>query len=49
LLQRINADDLAAATLVFEFDNTFDECKERVVFSASDILAGLPLGATLTR
>jgi hypothetical protein len=49
LLQWINADELAGATFVFKLDDAIDQCKQRIILAAADIVAGFPLGATLAR
>jgi hypothetical protein len=43
----VNAYVLAFAALVFEFDEAFNQGKERVVFTAADVVARLPFGAAL--
>jgi hypothetical protein len=45
----INADEFAATSLVLKFYKTFDQREQRVVLAAADVVAGLPLGAALTR
>src|SRR6185369_4592279 len=49
LLQWVNADELARAALVFKLDDAIDQCEQRIILAAADIVAGFPLGATLTR
>ena len=46
---RVHADEFALASLVLELHEAFDEREERVVFSTTDVLSGLPLGSALTR
>lgn len=43
----IDADELALAALVLELDEAFDQCEERIVFAAADIIARLPFRAAL--
>jgi len=43
----IDADELASAALIFKFNETFDQSKERIVFAAADIIARLPFRAAL--
>jgi hypothetical protein len=45
----IHANKLAGTPLVFEFDYAVDHSEQRVILTAADILARLPLGATLSR
>lgn len=49
LLQRVDADELAATSFFFKFDYAINQRKQRVVLAASDILAGFPFGAALAR
>ena len=44
----IDTDELALLAFVFELNEALDQREQRVVLSATDILAGLPFGATLT-
>jgi hypothetical protein len=44
----VYADELTSLTLVFEFDEAFDQSKERVVLAAADVVAGFPLSSALT-
>lgn len=43
----VNADELAPATLVFEFDDPLDQSEERIVLAAADVLAGFPFRSAL--
>ena len=43
----VDADELAPAALVFEFDEALDKSKERIVLAAADVVAGLPLSSAL--
>ena len=49
LLQWVNADELAGASLVFKLDDSIDQSEQRIILAASDIVAGFPLRATLAR
>jgi len=49
LLQWINADELAGAPLVFKLYDSIDQCEQRIILAAADIVAGFPLSATLAR
>ena len=44
----IYADELAATSLVLELYEALDQGEQRVVFALADVIAGLPLGSTLT-
>lgn len=46
---RVNADEFAFLTFIFEFDEAFDQRKKRIVFAASDVFARFPFRAALTR
>jgi hypothetical protein len=46
--ESVYADELAFAAFVFKFDDALDQGEERIVFAATDVVAGLPLGAALT-
>jgi hypothetical protein len=48
LLQWINAYKFPATAFVFKFHDAVDQGKQRIVFPATDIVAGLPLGAPLS-
>jgi hypothetical protein len=48
LLQRVNANELPRAPLVFEFDDAVNQGEERVVFTATDILSRFPFSTALT-
>ena len=49
LLQRVDADELAATSFFFKLDYAINQRKQRVVLAASDIFPGLPFGAALSR
>jgi hypothetical protein len=46
---RINADEFAFLSFVFEFDEAFDQSEQRIVFAAADVFARLPFRAALAR
>ncbi len=46
---RVDADEFAFLTFVFKFDKAFDQRKERIVFTDSDVFARFPFRAALTR
>src|SRR5215211_3442750 len=47
LLQWIDADKLTGATFVFKLHHAVDQSKQRIVFAAAHVVAGLPLRAAL--
>src|ERR1044071_3931658 len=49
LLQWINADELAGAALVLKLYDAIDQCKQRIILAAADMVAVFPLSATLAR
>ena len=49
LFQRVDANELAAAPFLFKLHDAVNQRKQSVVLAASDIFAGLPFGATLSR
>jgi len=49
LRHRKDGNEHAAFGFGIERDATFSQCKQRVILADADILAGMPLGAALTR
>src|ERR1044072_8900167 len=49
LLQWIKAHELAGAALVLKLDDAINQCEQRIILAATDIVAGFPLGAALAR
>jgi hypothetical protein len=47
LLHRINADELPASTFVFKLNDAVNQRKQRIVLTAADIVARLPLRTAL--
>ena len=49
LLRWINADELSRPALVFKLHDAVDQCEQRIILAAADIVAWFPLGTTLAR
>jgi len=49
LLQWINADELSGPAFVLKLDDAINQCEQRIILAAADVVAGFPLCATLTR
>src|SRR5262245_199949 len=49
LLQWIDAHELPSAPLIFKLHNAIDQSEQRIVFTTSNIVAGLPFSSALTR
>ena len=49
LLNGINADELAGSAFIFKLHYSVNQREQRVVFAASNVVTGFPLGATLAR
>jgi hypothetical protein len=43
----VDADELSFRAFVFEFHKSLDQCKQRIVLTAANTIAGLPLCTAL--